>query len=210
MLLFRGIVLKKGLQVLICLAVCAYVVLTAQDAPQTASRVPDIPVVAPASAKPAAQVQSGAKPSGSPVSESVASGTPVAKVEEKHFWPFWSYYKSSSIESYYVPSPLGAIIGSGEAGLARPSPFALYSYAEDEAGNVEQGMLFNLIKAKNLDDEQSVTVGPILKLSNDGGGNAARVEILGGLFALGHTEDGKRAGIVLLGIQLMREVSGHE
>ena len=133
---------------------------------------------------------------------------PNAVFIEEHFWPVWTYYSSKEFgEALYVPSPMGALMGSrNHETRPQPSPFALYSYERDEQGNIRQDLIFHIIQAKDTEEEQSVAIGPILKLRNDGAGNAARMEILGGLFALGHSKDGKQAGLTILGLDLMRDI----
>ena len=105
-----------------------------------------------------------------------------------HHWPFYTYYTSDKWgESFHFINPLNARDHKKKAQNIAPYPFSLYTLQKLKSGQAEQAMLMNLIRSSDANDQQSLRLGPLLKLKSYDDGKSASIKILGGLIAIHHT-----------------------
>jgi len=116
--------------------------------------------------------------------------------------PLWMAYNSGNESRFYIPAPL-ATWGVDEIPLEAPrAPFvSLYSSEKHPDGATYQYAFFHILKATDTDEEQSVQVGPMVKLMNHSP-SEPYVQLLGGVVGFGYAKAGETVGITLLGMHM--------
>lgn len=101
--------------------------------------------------------------------------------QKTHFWPLYSYWDNGEgRKQFQMFSPLEVFFPCNTIIREVYSPlFSVFRYNRESCGQIEQSLLFNIIKSEHGPKGEQFSIGPIFNFESRKG--IARVEILKGL-----------------------------
>lgn len=102
--------------------------------------------------------------------------------EKTHVWPLYSYWNNGQgKKQFQLLSPLEVFFPNNEVVRKVYSPlFALFRYNQNEKGQIQQSIFFDLIKSEHGLSGEKFSIGPLFNFESRPG--VAKIELLKGLF----------------------------